>query len=197
MEHMAGWASQEFREATLADPDFFSCHVSEADRAFTATLGPRARAYVDGPDNGLQFQVFLDGRMIPLGPGLAAFDAAVAEDDAAREADSDSVGGEVPVTSDDLFDALDTASNTSATSLESESWSSHSSMPPLDPASIDDDPVPHAPRPVAPVIPDSVLASRLRWRMRETELGGEGTEPGVAAAVDWEQASIEGSSEAI
>ncbi|KAJ7067708.1 hypothetical protein B0H15DRAFT_958198 [Mycena belliarum] len=172
--------SQEFREAILADPDFFSRHVSEADRAFTATLGPRARAYVDGPDNGLQFRVFHDGRMIPLGPGFAALSAAMAADDAAVDSDNDSVNDSVPLTSDNIFDTIDASSDVSDTSLET--LSSHSSIPPLEDMS-DHDNSSAASRPPSPppVLTEADLALRLRRRLEQSALGdGEHYEPMIS-----------------
>ncbi|KAJ7477636.1 hypothetical protein FB451DRAFT_1173181 [Mycena latifolia] len=161
------WEDDYFaRELLHADADVIERHFNTADRAFAASLGPHATAYVaaHGVDGGsLHFLVLPNGVTVPHGPGLDGFNAAVADDDAAaaiQDDAEDSVVEDVPATSDDILDGA--RSTTSVTSCES--LSVHDSMPSLVDDSINDTPASN------PLPPPSArdLASTLRHRINRS-----------------------------
>ncbi|KAJ7447424.1 hypothetical protein FB451DRAFT_1411842 [Mycena latifolia] len=112
------WADDYFgQELLYADADVIERHFNAADCAFTASLGPRATAYV--ADHGvaggsLRFWVLPTRVTVPHGPGLDGFNAAMVEDDAAAGQDDPEASfiEDVPATSDDIFDDAETTALT-------------------------------------------------------------------------------------
>ncbi|KAJ7441216.1 hypothetical protein FB451DRAFT_1414693 [Mycena latifolia] len=164
------WADDYFgRELLYADADVIERHFNAVDRAFTASLGPRATAYV--ADHGvaggsLRFWVLPTGVTVLHGPGLDGFNAAMVEDDAAAGQDDPEASfiEDVPATSDDIFDDAEVRSSITS----GESLSVHDSMPSL----VDDSVNGNAdtPPPSNPMPPPSAsdLASTLRYRINRS-----------------------------
>ncbi|KAJ6552470.1 hypothetical protein DFH09DRAFT_1085955 [Mycena vulgaris] len=161
-----GAALRELRENVHDNPDAFQQLITMSDMAFMSLLGPRATEYVrvEGADGGsLSFRVLPRGGLVPWGPGLDGFNAAVAADAAADAAapaanagsehaseDASDVAGDAGAEDtadadtdtdatclDDLFDAPTDSQSTSGTTAVT--LSSHPSLPSLLDALTDDE----------------------------------------------------------
>ncbi|KAJ6538680.1 hypothetical protein DFH09DRAFT_1323632 [Mycena vulgaris] len=188
-------ALRELLENVHDNPDAFQQLITMSDMAFMSLLGPRATEYVrvEGVDGGsLSFRVLPRGGLVPWGPGLDGFNAAVAADAAATAANAGSehasdVAGDAGAEDtadadtdtdatclDDLFDAPTDSQSTSGTTAVT--LSSHSSLPSLLDALTDDE---------GPRAAVYVLNPAQQRHLREILQSGEGHEAASDSIQRW------------